>query len=74
MKTKSETDKEILEQASINNNKISEVRVRHTDSVHPLDCSCEPCKTLRFTINASPEAENEIKENLDWYQSNKPTP
>lgn len=73
MKTKQETNNEILNGAAKDNNEISEVRVRHTDSVHPLDCSCDSCLIARHK-NIGPEGEDEIKEELDWYDSNKPTP
>lgn len=73
MKTKQETNNEILTGAAKNNNEISEVRVRHTESVHALDCSCELCLIARHK-NIGPSGEDEIKKDLDWYDSNKPTP
>lgn len=62
MKTKEQTDKEILEGASKDNNEISEVRVRHTDSVHPLDCTCGMCPRVRFNR----EDEEKVVKELDW--------
>lgn len=62
MKSKAQTDNEILEGASKDNNEISEVRVRHSESVHPLDCSCELCLRTRF----EKEDPNEVLEELDW--------
>lgn len=66
MKTKEQTDKEILEGATKDNDELSEIRVRHTDSVHPLDCSCALCLQLRFKPFSS-KKEDEIKEELDWF-------
>lgn len=62
MKTKQQTNTEILEGAAKDNNEISEVRVRHSDSVHPLDCSCELCIRTKFRK----ENPNEVVEELDW--------
>jgi hypothetical protein len=62
-KSKSQTDAEMLEGAAKDNNEISEVRVRHTDSVHPHDCSCAACILLR---NKGPQNEDIIKSELDW--------
>lgn len=63
MKTKAETDNEILERASKDNNEISEIRVRHSESQHPIDCSCSLCLDLRFkgVIDENPKIEE-----LDW--------
>jgi len=62
MKSKQQTDNEILEGASKDNNEISEVRVRHSESQHPLDCSCTLCLETRFN-ERSP---NEVLKELDW--------
>lgn len=62
MKSKAQTDNEILNGASKNNNEISEVRVRHSESVHPLDCSCELHLRTRF----NKENPKEVLEDLDW--------
>lgn len=66
MKTKEQTDAEILEGASKDNDEISEIRVRHTDSVHPLDCSCDLCLELRNQYFSS-KKEDEVKEELEWF-------
>lgn len=63
MKSKEQTDAEILDGAAKDNNEISEVRVRHTDSVHPLDCSCGMCPKVRFEHRD----EDKVKEELDWF-------
>jgi len=65
MKSKSQTDNEILEGASKDNNEISEVRVRHSESIHPVDCSCTLCLELRFKP-FSDKKEKEIVDQLDW--------
>lgn len=62
-KSKSQMDQEIIESADDSNNSISEVRVRHSDSVHPLDCECLLCKPLRFHEGVD---ETVIKKELDW--------
>lgn len=62
MKSKEQTNKEILEGAAKDDNEISEVRVRHTESQHPLDCSCGLCPVTRFK-KKQPE---EVLEELDW--------
>lgn len=62
MKSKEQTNNEILNGASRGNNAISEVRVRHSESQHPLDCSCELCLRTRF----EKENPNEVLEELDW--------
>lgn len=62
MKSKEQTNEEILNGAAKDNNEISEVRIRHTDSVHPLDCSCEAC----FRARHNKESFNEVVEELDW--------
>lgn len=62
MKSKEQTNNEILEGASRGNNEISEVRVRHTESVHPIDCSCELHLRTRF----NQENPNKVLEELDW--------
>ena len=66
MKSQVETDNEILADAASSNNEISEVRVRHTSSVHPKDCACDICKPLRFSGAIGEQTENEIKEELEY--------
>lgn len=66
-KSKEETNNEILSTASIDNNDISQIRVRHVESQHPQDCCCQLCSDLKFNPN-SPIAENSEKTKLDWYK------
>lgn len=61
-KSKAQTDTEILDGAAKDNNEVSEVRVRHSESVHPLDCSCELCLRTRF----NKENPDEVVSELDW--------
>lgn len=62
MKSKAQTDNEILDGASKDNSEISEVRVRHSESQHALDCSCDLCIRTRF----NKENPNKVLEDLDW--------
>jgi Pyruvate/2-oxoacid:ferredoxin oxidoreductase delta subunit len=66
-KSKSQTNNEILSSASQDNNNTSQIRVRHVESQHSVDCLCSLCKSLRFSPN-SPIAENSEKDKLDWYK------
>lgn len=68
MKSKTQTNSEILEGASESNNEVSLIKVRHVDSQHPKDCSCDLCKPLRFQSNSSP-AELKKKTELDWLRT-----
>lgn len=67
MKSKEETDQKILESVSISNNKLEEIRVRHTDSIHPVSCICIICKPLRFEGAILESRENSLKDELDLY-------
>jgi len=62
--TKSQADTRILNQAKVDDNEISKINVRHTDSTHPVQCSCETCLRLRFTNNANAEVKDKIEHNL----------
>lgn len=64
--TKEETDALILSQVTEQDNKINETHFRNTESQHPKDCSCDLCKSLRFS-ESYPKAENEFKEKEGWY-------
>jgi hypothetical protein len=66
-KSKSQTNQEILSSASSDDNNISQIRVRHVESQHPVDCLCDLCRNLRFSPN-SPIAENSEKDKLNWYK------
>lgn len=66
-KSKLQTNNEILSSASADNNDTSEIRVRHVNSQHTVDCLCNLCKNLRNTPN-SPVAEDSEKTRLNWYK------
>lgn len=61
-KSKAQTDAEILEGAAKDNNELEQINIRHSESVHPLDCSCELCIRTRF----NKESEDKVVEELDW--------
>lgn len=71
MKTQAETDEEILDSASVGNNIMDEVRVRHTSSVHPIDCHCIVCKPLQHLGAIAENKENVLKEKLDLFDETK---
>lgn len=66
---KQTTDTLILSQASINDNEINQTYFRNTSSVHPRDCICNLCKTLKFS-DSFPKAEIDYKTANNWYQGN----
>lgn len=68
MKTKSITNKEIIESADDDNSEVSQVRVRHVDSVHPMQCRCTLHRTIKFDKAYSQPEENKERERLDWYR------
>jgi hypothetical protein len=68
--TKSQADTRILSEAKVDDNDVSQINVRHTNSTHPVDCRCTPCKQLRF-VNSSP-AESKEKDNKGLYNNHKP--
>lgn len=72
-KSQTQTDAEILSSAKIADPPIqpeilTEIRVRHTRSVHPVQCSCLIHRDITKRRNPSPIQEAEDKEELDWYQ------
>lgn len=72
MKTQAETDNLILTEVKQQDNELEEVRIRHTNSVHPMDCQCPVCKPLEFAGSVNENKENELKEQLDYYDETKP--
>lgn len=68
MKSQAETDAEILSTVKQTDNELEEIRVRNTSSTHPVDCSCPVCKPLRFKEAIGENAENILKQQLDYYR------
>jgi hypothetical protein len=62
--TKSEADIRILNQSKVADNDVSKVTIRHTDSVHPIECQCESCKATRYSFNDNKEREYKDEHNL----------
>lgn len=71
MKSQAETDIEILSTVKQQDNELEEIRVRNTSSIHPLECSCPICKPLRFEGSIGENKENELKEELDYFDETK---
>lgn len=68
--TKSEADQRILSEAKAQDNDVSKINIRHTNSTHPVDCNCTPCRQLRFTNNSNMESIE--KDNRGLYNNHKP--
>jgi hypothetical protein len=71
MKSQTQTDAEILSSAKVADPEpqpeiLTEIRVRHTRSVHPVQCFCSIHRDL--DIRKNPNEETERKEELDWYE------
>lgn len=70
-KSQAQTDAEILAGAKtadvITSEGSSTIRVRHTRSVHPVQCRCALHIQTRFH-NYSSKEEQQKKTDLDWYQ------
>jgi hypothetical protein len=65
-KTQAQIDAEILYSATWHEedvNKESKVPIRHSQSVHPLDCNCALCSLTRFK---GPVDEDPVKDYLGW--------
>jgi hypothetical protein len=69
--TKQQADARVLTEAKVDDNNVSKINVRHTDSTHPLDCSCTPCKQLRYSLDSNQESIE--KDERDLYNNHKPT-
>lgn len=69
MKTKEETDKEILESAKETDSKTSQINIRDTNSEHPLDCHCIIHRVVKFDKALSSKEEGRRKKELDFYES-----
>jgi hypothetical protein len=68
--TKTQANTRILNEAKVSDNEVSKINIRHTDSCHPIDCSCTPCQDMRFTFEDNKESA--IKNKLNLYNNNKP--
>jgi hypothetical protein len=70
-KSREETNSEILSSAKsadvILPETTSEISRRHSYSVHPIQCRCFSCRTLRFKPYNS-ILERQRKNELDWWQ------
>lgn len=71
-KSQAQTDAEILASARIANEihpeSISEIRIRHTRSQHPIQCNCLIHRDITKRRNPSPIQEANDKAALDWWQ------
>lgn len=46
--SKEQADVRILSEAKVNDNNISQINVRNSTSMHPIDCNCQICTNGRF--------------------------
>lgn len=71
MKNQAETDAEILSTVKQQDNELESINVRNTSSTHPIDCQCPICKLLEFKGSIEETKENNLKEELDYYDETK---
>lgn len=64
---KAETDAIILSQAQVLDNNLNQTYFRNSSNIHPKDCVCDVCKSLRFSDGGAIQ-ENNLKNSLGWFQ------
>jgi hypothetical protein len=64
--TKSEADIRILNEAKVSDNEVSQINIRNSSSVHPVDCNCQICKNGRFD-NVRDSLELKYKQSHNLY-------
>lgn len=71
MKTQAQTDAEILTSAKaadvVSKETSSTIRIRNSESVHPIQCECLIHRNLKLREFSTPK-EIKAKAELDWYQ------